>query len=140
MVNEQKKSSNFGLGLLIGTVLGGLTSFFLSPKSGEENREEAVKKVKQLRKLLEEKEVDKKVKEIFGEVSNEAVKIYTQAKEWLIEDLAKLEDAVEHIDKEKYTNAVEKVVKRVQKEVKKDSKPLDKLKKQLLREWEKLKV
>lgn len=137
---DEKKSSKFGLGLLIGTVLGGLASFFLSPKSGEENREEVVKKVKQLKKLLEEKEIDKKVKEIFGEVSDEAVKIYNQAKTWLIEDLAQLKDAVEHIDKEKYTTAVEKVVKRVHKGVKKDSKQLDKLKKQLMREWEKMKV
>lgn len=135
---DEKKSSKFGLGLLIGTVLGGLASFFLSPKSGEENREEVVKKVEQLKKLLEEKEIDKKVKEIFGEVSDEATKIYAQAKEWLIEDLAQLKDAVEHIDKEKYTTAVEKVVKRVHKGVKKDSKQLDKLKKQLMREWEKL--
>ena len=135
---DEKKSSKLGLGLLIGAVLGGLASFFLSPKSGEENREEVVKKVKQLKKLLEEKEIDKKVKEIFGEVSDEATKIYTQAKEWLIEDLAQLKDAVEHIDKEKYTTAVEKVVKRVHKGVKKDSKQLGKLKKQLMREWEKL--
>src|SRR5450830_312811 len=105
---DEKKSSKFGLGLLIGTVLGGLASFFLSPKSGKENRKEVVKKVKQLKKLLEEKEIDKKVKEIFGEVSDEAMKIYTQAKEWLIEDLAQLKDEVEHIDKEKYTTAVEK--------------------------------
>ncbi len=140
MASEQKKSSKLGLGLVIGTVIGGLAAFFLSPKSGGENRAMVAKKVKQLEKLLKEKEIDKKVKEIFGEASEEAVKVYNQAKTWLIEDLAKLKEAINEIDKEKYTTAVEKVVKRVQKEVKKDTKQLDKLKKQLMKEWEKIKA
>ena len=138
MVNEQKKSK-FGLGLLIGTVLGGLAAFFFSPESGEENRKMVAKKVKELRKLLKDTEVEKKVKEIFGEVSSGAVHVYLQSKEWLIEELASLKEAVENIDKEKYTKAVDQVIKRVQKEVKKDTKELEKLKKQLMKEWTKLK-
>jgi len=139
MADEQKKSSKLGLGLLIGTVLGGLAAFFFSPKSGEENRELVAKKVKQLEKLLKEKEIDKKAKEIFGEVSDETVKLYNQAKTWLIEELAQLKEAVENIDKEKYTKAVDQVMKKVQKEMKKDAKELEKLKKQLMKEWGKLK-
>jgi len=139
MADEQKKSSKLGLGLAIGTIIGGLAAFFFSPKSGKQNREMVAKKVKQLEKLLKEKEVDKKVKEIFGEVTAEAVAIYEKAKEWLVEELAMLEEAVEHIDKEKYMKAVENVMNRVQKEVKKDTKELDKLKKQLLKEWSKMK-
>jgi gas vesicle protein len=138
MVDEQKKSSKLGLGLVLGTLIGGLAAFFFSPKSGEENREMVAKKIKQLEKLLKEKEVDKKVKEVFGEVTDEAVKLYNQAKTWLIEDLATLKEAVDEIDKEKYTKAVENVVKRVEKEAKKDVKQLEKLKKQLMKEWEKL--
>jgi len=135
---DKQKASKFGLGLLIGTVIGGIAAFFFSPKSGEENRKEVAKKVKELRKLLEDQEVEKKAKEIFGEASSAAVHVYMQAKEWLIEELADLKEAVENIDKEKYTKAVDKVVKRVQKEVKKDTKELEKLKKQLMKEWEKL--
>lgn len=138
MVDEQKKSSKLGLGLVIGTIIGGLAAFFFSPKSGEENREMVAKKVKQLEKLLKEKEVDKKVMEIFGEVTTEAVAIYEKAKSWLVEELSMLEEAVEHIDKDKYMKAVDNVMKKVQKEVKKDSRELEKLKKQLLKEWSKL--
>jgi len=138
-MTDDKKGSKLGLGLLIGTVLGGIAAFFLSPKSGEENREMVAKKVKQLEKLLKEKEIDKKVREIFGEVSEETVKLYNQAKAWLIEDLAQLKETVENIDQEKYKKAVDDVMKKVQKEVKKDTKELEKLKNQLMKEWNKLK-
>ena len=135
----ENKKSKFGLGLLIGTVIGGLTAFFFSPTSGPKNREEVAKKVKQLEKLLKEKEIDKKVKEIFGEASEEAVRIYNMAKEWLIADLAELKLTINEIDKEKYMAAVEDVMNKVKKEVKKDSKQLEKLKKQLMKEWAKMK-
>ncbi len=136
---DEQKSTKFGLGLLLGTVVGGIAAFFLSPKSGPQNRKEVAKKVKQLEKLLKDKEVDKKAKQVFGEASAEATRLYVQAKEWLIEELAEFQDAVENIDQEKYKKAVNDVVKRVQKEAKKDSKQVDKLKKQLMKEWGRLK-
>ncbi len=137
-MNNQKKSG-LGIGILIGTILGGITALFLSPQSGKQNRKEVAKKLNQLKKLFHDTEIDKKVKEIFGEVTEEAKNIYVQAKEWLIEELAQLKEAVENIDKEKYTEAVEQVMQKVQKEVKKDVKEMEKLKKQLMKEWEKLK-
>jgi len=133
-----KKSSKFGLGLLLGTVIGGITALFLSPNTGEENREIVAKKINELRKLLEEKEVDKKVKEIFGEVTEEAKNLYMRAKEELIEALARLKESIENIDREKYMSVVEDVMKKVQKETKREVKQLEKLKNHLLEEWNKL--
>lgn len=101
MANNQKKSSKFGLGLLVGTVIGGLAALFFTPKSGAETR--------------------------------------ALAKKWLKEELSLLKKTVGKIDREKYKQAVEKVVARVQKEVKKDAKEVAKLKKQLMKEWGKLK-
>ena len=135
---DNKKPSKFGLGLLIGSIVGGLTAFFFSPTTGEENREMVAKKVKELEHLLKEKEVDKKVKEIFDDVTEESKKIYLQAKKWLIEELAALKEALDEIDKEKYLKAVDTTVKKVEKEFKKDAKKLEKLKKQLVGEWNKL--
>lgn len=135
---DQKKSG-LGIGILIGTVLGGLTALFLSPKSGAANRKEVAKKLNQLKKLFHDTEIDEKVKEIFGEVTAEATNIYVQAKEWLVEELAQMKEAIENIDKEKYEKAVNKVIKKVQYEVKKDIKELEKLKRQLMKEWSKLK-
>jgi hypothetical protein len=56
----------------------------------------------------------------------------------LIEELAQLKEAVESIDYEKYEKAVDKVIVRVKKETKKGAKEIEKLKKQLLKEWKKL--
>lgn len=133
-----KKSSKFGLGLLLGTVIGGITALFFSPNTGEENREIVAKKIQDLRKLMEEKEVDKKVMEIFGEVSDEAKALFLKAKEELIAGLATLKESVENIDREKYIKVVEDVMKKVQKETKREVKQLEKLKNHLLEEWNKL--
>lgn len=137
MANQKK--SGLGLGIVIGTVIGGLAALFLSPKSGKQNRKEVAKKLNQLKKLFHDKEVDKKAKEIFGKVTQEGMNLYIQAKEWLIEELAQMKDTIENIDQEKYKKAVDKVMKKVKVEVKKDVKELDKLKTQLLKEWSKLK-
>lgn len=137
-MSDQKKS-RFGLGLLIGSILGAITALFVAPKSGKELRKDVAKKIDELKKLLEEKEVDKKVKEIFDEVTEETKKIYLKAKEWLVEELAQLKDAIDKIDWEDYQKSVNKVIVRVKKETKKGAKEIEKLKKQLLKEWEKLK-
>jgi gas vesicle protein len=118
-MEENQKKSKFGLGLIIGSIVGAITAFFFSPKSGPENRKMVAKKIKELEKLLKEKEVDKKVKEIFNEVTEESKKIYLQAKQWLIEELAALKKAIDEIDKEEYLKAVNTTVKKVEKEFKK---------------------
>jgi gas vesicle protein len=125
-MSDQKKS-RFSLGVLFGTLIGGLTAFFLSPKSGKENREAVVKKIEELKKILKEEKVDEKIKEV-----------YAKAKVWLIEELAQLKEAVKNIDYEKYEKAVDKVIIRVKKETKKGAKEIEKLKKQLLKEWKKM--
>src|SRR3989344_5391000 len=98
-MTDNKKPSRFGLGVLIGTVLGGLAAFFLSPKSGEENREAVMKKVQQLKK-----ELDKKVKEVWGEVTEDGKKTFTKAKKSLLKKLDALQDKWEDFDQEKYLN------------------------------------
>lgn len=138
MTDTNKKSSKFGLGVLFGMIVGGITALFLSPGSGEENRAVVAKKIKELQKLMEEKEIDKKVVEIFGVVTDEAKTLYLKAKEELIHGLANLKEAINEIDKEKYIAEVEKVMKKLQKEAKKDVKQMEKLKETLIKDWHKL--
>ncbi|MBI4973292.1 YtxH domain-containing protein [Candidatus Roizmanbacteria bacterium] len=135
---DDQKSSKFGVGVLIGTLLGGLAALFLSPTSGEENREIVAKKVKQLEKLLEEAELDKKLKSIFGETTEEVKEIYLQAKKEVIKKLAALKEAVESIDKAKYEKVVHETVNLLKKEAKREAGVMEKLKEELLKEWKKL--
>ena len=137
-MSDTKKPSKFGLGILFGTVLGGLAALFLSPTSGPENRELVAKKVKELEKLLEDKELDKKILEIFGEVTEETKTVYVKAKKEVIKRLSELKESIEHIDKEKYGEVVHETVEILKKEVKREVKDMERLKTQLLAEWKKL--
>ena len=137
---DDQKSSKFGIGVLIGTLLGGLAALFLSPTTGEENRELVAKKVKQLEKLLEDAELDKKLKNIFGETTEEVKAVYLQAKKEIIKKLAALKEAVESIDKVKYEKVVHETVDLLKKKVKREGHEMEKLKEELLKEWKKLEV
>lgn len=135
-MEEKRGKSKFGLGLLIGGLVGAVSGLLLAPKSGKQTRKEILKKARQLQKLLEEKEVDKKIKEIFGQVTEEGKKIYQRAKEELINHLSQLKEDFQKIDKKKYEKVVEEVIKKIEKEFKKDIKILQKLKESLLKKWE----
>lgn len=135
---DNQKSSKFGVGVLIGTLLGGLAALFLSPTTGEENRELVAIKVKQLEKLLEDAELDKKLKSIFGVTTEEVKEVYLKAKKEIIKKLALLKEAVESIDKAKYEKVVHETVDLLKKEVKREGHEMEKLKEELLKEWKKL--
>lgn len=99
MTNEKK--SRFGLGLILGSIIGGITGLFLAPKTGKEIRE--------------------------------------TAKKWLVEEVEKLKKEVGKFDKKKFQKAVNSVLARVKKEFKKERKELERLKTNLLSQWEKVK-
>ena len=133
MVTDKK--SRFGLGLLVGTVLGGLTALFLSPKSGKENREMVIKMVKELKKDIEKLEIDLKVREIWGEVSEEGEKIYRKARKDLLKKLDLLQDKWDELDKEKYMKMVEEVVEGLKKEMPKAADKVMELKESFVKDW-----
>lgn len=135
---DDQKSSKFGLGLALGAVLGGIAALFLTPTTGEENRKLVAKKIKELEKLLADEHLDRKVKEIFGEVTEEATELYLKAKKEVIRRLAELKETVESIDREKYEGVVRETVDILKKEAKREGKEMDKLKTELMNEWKKL--
>lgn len=137
---DDKKTSKFGIGVLIGTVIGGLTALFLTPTTGEENRKLVAQKIKDLEGLLQDTELDKKVKEIFGEATDEARNLYLKAKKNTIKRLAELKETVENIDKEKYEKVVKETIDILKKEVKREARDMERLKEALLKEWKKLEV
>jgi len=137
-MSDSNSSSKFGLGLLFGAIAGGLTAFFLSPKSGPENQKLVAKKVKELEKLLVDTDLEKKVKEIFGEVTEEATSIYKKAKKQFIQALAEAKQSVDSFDKEKVAEVASETVEILKKEVKHEGKEMEKLKTELSKEWKKL--
>ena len=133
-----KKSSGFGIGLVLGAVGGALAGLFLAPKSGKAMRKDAQKKYKELGKLLKDKEVDKKIKEIYGKVTVEGKKLYLEVKEELMVALANLKDSIEDIDRDTYVKKVEEVVKNLKKTSAESADTVKKLKEELVKDWEKL--
>ncbi len=132
--NSQKKS-NFGLGVLIGAALGSVAAFFLSPKSGKENREMIMKKLESIKKLLKEKSLDEIVLEIFGKVTDEGKRLYTVARDEMNTRLDAMKETVEDIDKEKYTQLVDDVIERVKNETDATKERLAKLQDFMMNRW-----
>jgi len=137
-MSDTKSSSKFGLGLLFGAIIGGVTAFFLSPTSGPENQKLVAKKIKDLEKLLADSDLEKKVKEIFGEATEEATTVYKKAKKEFIKTLAEAKGTIESLDKEKVTKVAHETVEILKKEVKHEGKEMEKLKAELSKEWKKL--
>lgn len=128
--------SSFKTGLLFGAVLGGIAAFFLSPKSGKENREMAKKKFEELRKMMKDKKVDEIVAEIYGKASVEGKKLYMTARKELDARLGQLNDAIEDLDKEKYMSLVEDVMNRVKDEKDATKDRISKLQAYLMNRWD----
>lgn len=135
---DDQKSNKFGIGLAVGAILGGIAALFLTPTTGEENRKLVAKKIKELEKLLADEHLDEKVKEIFGEVTDEAKDLYLKAKKEIIKKLAELKETIESIDKKKYEEVVRETVDILKKEAKHGGKEMEKLKEELMNEWKKL--
>ena len=130
-MSDSNRSSKFGLGLVLGTIVGGIAAFFLSPTSGPENQKLVAKKIKELEKLLVDTDLEKKVKAIFGEATEEATAIYKKAKKDFIKALAEAKGTIESLDREKVEEVAEKTVEILKKEVKHEGKEMDKLKDEL---------
>lgn len=87
---DNRNKSRFGIGLLLGATLGALAGVFLAPKSGKENREDAMKKWQELQDSWQRGEMKAKVQEIFGDVSEESVRLYKLATDELLRRMKEL--------------------------------------------------
>lgn len=130
---DNKKGSIFGLGVLLGTVVGGLAAFFLSPTSGPENREMVEEKVRQLKKKLEQSEMPEMVEEIFKDAKEQGKKAYTMARKELMKKL----EEVKNLDWEGYQDIVEEVVEKLKDETDISTDRAMKLRDFLVAEWNK---
>lgn len=137
-MDNQKKPSRFGLGVIIGSILGGLAAFFLSPKSGEENREEVLKKIQALKKEIEKMEIEKKVKEVWGNVTEDGKKTFVKARKEIVKKIDELQERWQEFDRDKYVKLVEDAVEDAKTETKQTAEKLLKLKELFVRDWNKV--
>ena len=138
MDDNKKKSSFFGLGVLLGTILGGLTAFFLSPKSGSENRKMVGKRLHELEVKLEEADLPGKVTEIYGNVSEEGKEVYKKVRKEVVQRLHEWHERMEEVDTEKYKKMVAGVVSEVKEDTVTTGEKLQKIGESFLSDWNKI--
>jgi gas vesicle protein len=124
------KKSNLGLGVMIGTVIGGVTAFLLSNK---ENRELAKRKIADLKKMWEDEKTQERVREIFGTFTEEGKKAYSIARNEITKKLEAM--GVDEVDRAKYKAMVEDAVEVVRNETKETTDQLMKLRDSLMSKW-----
>lgn len=113
---EANKESRFGAGLLLGAAIGALAALFLSPKSGRENREMVQKKLRELQKFIEEKEIDEEAKKIFGEVTARSRSLYAALKSETKARVEELRSAIEAVDTDRFKKQVSSIIARLREE------------------------
>ncbi|MBP9691547.1 hypothetical protein KBD81_05720 [Candidatus Woesebacteria bacterium] len=128
--------SKFGAGIVLGALLGGVAAFFLSPKSGKENRELAKNKLAEWKKKYEGKGPEEIAKEIFGHASAEGKKLYQHAQKEMNSRLDELKKSAEDIDHKKYQKVVDDVISRLKDEKEATKDRVAALKEYLMERWE----
>lgn len=129
----------FFKGLIIGGVIGYLTGIFTAPKKGKEMRKDLKKKIDDLQKLMKEKNIDKKVKEIFGTVSETTKSLYFSAQIALLDALADLKGRLDNLDLKEYKKVLNQTLTKIQKNLNLSENNLENLRKNFLRRFEEFK-
>ena len=132
----EQKSSNFGLGLMLGALGGALAALFLTPTTGEENRKKAKALYEELKNQIEEGKWDEKAKELYGDVSEEGKRLYAEVSVEVSKKLEELKDQVEDFDKVKFQKYVEETVQTVGARVKASVPQMEKLVASLMTRFE----
>ncbi len=130
------KKSPFSAGIVIGAILGGIAAYFLTPKSGKENREMAKEKLGEFKKRVQGKSLDEIVKEIFGIASEEGQRIYTLAREDINARLEELRQSIDEIDRGKYQEIVDDVITKLKNEGTITKSRLNRLHEFLMNRWD----
>jgi gas vesicle protein len=130
--------SRFSWGVVVGAVLGGAAAYFLSPRTGRENREMAKKRLEELREKMKESDIEKMSKDIFGKVTEEGKRLYAEARTELNARLDDFKAKAEDVDYAKYRVVVDEVVERLSAEKDATQERLKKLQEYLLSRWDKV--
>ena len=139
---DKKKTSHTGtvLGWTLAAAIGAGLGLLFAPKSGEELREDIKDQAHKLKEKwnLNRQEIQEKVKDIFGEVSEDLEKSYISARSELMAGIEELKEKGE-VTKEKFSELIEDILDGVSEKTEYPKKTLDKFKKSLKDEWDNFK-
>lgn len=136
-----KNKGGFFLAGLLGAVAGAVGGLLLAPKSGQETRQDIVKLANRISKNIktETDETAKRVRDIYGKATEEAVVKYNNVKNTVVGKVAALKTAGNEINKEKYSKVVEDVVGEFKSDFSATKTGALKLTEYLKKDWEKVK-
>lgn len=137
-MNNKKTRSKLGVGLLVGAAVGAVAGLFLAPKSGKKLRADVAKRASEIRRQIEDVDIEKTVTSIFDDATEQSMLVYSRAKDMLSEKLSEVTETISSIDKDKYISAVNDVIKNVGKEKVVAENTLVKLRKYLENDFKKL--
>ena len=127
-----------GILLILGAIIGAIAALFFSTTEEGETKDVVKKKVKVLKTKLAEVKENEQVKKIFGKNSDELLDLFRDTKDELVNRLAKIKGSLDKIDKKKYTDAVNEVIKDLKNNSQVTSDQLNKMKKYLTEDYKKL--
>jgi len=123
------KKKNFGTGIFLGAIIAGITTYFLSPRSGKENRECVKNRISEIKKFIDEKEIDQKIKEIFGDLSDDSKKYYAFIKDEISKKYDKLKET---LDEKEIDEIILEIISDLKKKYNASAKTVERVKKFLL--------
>lgn len=126
---------------LLGALAGAVGGILFAPKSGKKTRDDILRLANMVADELKTgaKDTEKKAKEVFGKVSEQAVEKYEEIRIAVADKVAAVKSAGEEIDKDKYASIVEDVVKEFKDELEATKGNYSKLVSMLKNDWDKVK-
>lgn len=141
MSSNNKSAGKFVLAGLLGAVAGAIGGLLFAPQSGKETREDIAELANKITKQVKTgvTETKDKVKEVFGNVSEEAIEKYKEIRSMIVDKVAALKTVGNEINKEKYSEIVDKVVDEFRDDFNATKNGAVKMASQMKKDWEKVK-
>lgn len=141
MTDHKKSAGKFVLAGLLGAVAGAIGGLLFAPQSGKETREDIAELANKITKQVKTGVTDTKdkVKEVFGNASEEAMEKYKEIRGKIVDKVAALKTVGNEINKEKYAEIVENIVDEFKSDFSATKNGAMKMANQMKKDWEKVK-
>lgn len=140
-MSSNKAGGKIFIAGLLGAVAGAIGGLLFAPQSGKETREDiaelAAKITKQVKTGISD--TKDKVKEVFGNVTEEAIEKYKEIRSTIVDKVAALKTVGNEINKEKYGEIVDNIIDEFKDDFSATKNGAMKMANQMKKDWEKVK-